>query len=228
MEEKEEKFSIDTENLKNETAETAKKVKESIKGTNIKDETIATKGFITEMFKNPLEKIKEVAEDNSAKFFKTALFLIIIWVVAVFIKSTQQTIYLFGFSRVFSNILTVLKRILAPAIGILVYSVIVLLLNNKNKKSLTTIISTVTIAQIPLIIASIVSLLTIISKNIATVTEPFASVCSAVSIVLSFFGLKYLFGKEESKDFIKKYVLIQAIYAVCYIVIRLLGIYIYM
>ena len=61
MEEKEEKFSIDTENLKNETAETAKKVKESMKGTNIKDETLATKGFIAEMIKNPLEKLKQVA-----------------------------------------------------------------------------------------------------------------------------------------------------------------------
>lgn len=228
MEEKEKKISIDTENLKNETAETAKKVKETMKGTNIKDETIATKGFITEMVKNPLGKIREVAEDNSAKFFKTALFLLIIWTIAVFIKSTQQTIYLFGFSRVFSNILAVLKKILAPAIGILVYSVIVLLLNTKNKKSLTTIISTVTIAQTPLIVADVVSLLTIISKNITTITGPFSSLCFAISIVLSFFGFKYLFGKEESKDFIKKYVLIQAIYAVCYIVIRLLGIYIYM
>lgn len=228
MEEKEEKFSIDTENLKNETAETAKKVKESMKGTNIKDETLATKGFIAEMIKNPLEKLKEVAEDNSAKFFKTALFLVIIWVVAVFITSTQQMIYYYGFSRVFSNILSVLKKILAPAIGILVYSLIILLLNTKNKKSLTTIISTVTIAQIPLIVADVISLLTIISKNIVTITGPFTSLCSAVSIVLSFFGFKYLFGKEESKDFIKKYVLIQAIYAVCYIVIRLLGIYIYM
>lgn len=225
-EEKNEKFSIDTENLKNETVETAKKVKESMKGTNIKEETKATKGFIVEMFKNPLEKIKEVASDNSGKYLKTAIILIIIWTILVFINSTYSTIYYWGFSRVFSNILSVLKKILAPAIGIIVYSLIVLLLNKKNKKSLTTAISTITITQIPLMFASLVSLLTIISSNISIVTSPFSKLCSAVSIVLGYFGLKSLFGEEKSKDFIKKYVLIQVIYYVVYIVIGLLGIYI--
>lgn len=226
MEEKNEKFSIDAENLKNETVETAKKVKESVKGTNIKEETKATKGFIVEMFKNPLEKIKEVANDNSAKFFKTAIFLIIVWTIIVFISSCYSTIYYWGFSRVFSKILSVLKDILAPAIGIIVYSLIVLVLNKKNKKSLTTTISTITITQLPLIISSLVSLLTIISSNISTITIPFAKLCSVVAVVLGYFGFKNLFGEDDDKAFIKKYVLIQLIYYVAYIVIKLLGIYI--
>ena len=226
MEEKNEKFSIDAENLKNETVETAKKVKESVKGTNIKEETKATKGFIVEMFKNPLEKIKEVANDNSAKFFKTAIFLIIVWTIIVFISSCYSTIYYWGFSRVFSKILSVLKDILAPAIGIIVYSLIVLVLNKKNKKSLTTTISTITITQLPLIISSLVSLLTIISSNISTITIPFSKLCSVVAVVLGYFGFKNLFGEDDDKAFIKKYVLIQLIYYVAYIVIKLLGIYI--
>jgi len=225
MEEKEEKFKIDTENLKNETIETAKKVKESIKETNIKEETKATKGFIIDMFKNPLEKIKEVANDNSGKFFKTAIILVIIWTILVFIDSTYSTIYYWGFSRVFRNILTVLKEILAPAIGILVYSVTVLILN-KNKKPLTSIISTVTITQLPLIISSLVSLLIIISSGLSTVTIPFAKICSIVAIVLGYFGFKNLFGEDDDKVFIKKYVLIQVVYYVAYIIIKLLGIYI--
>lgn len=225
MEEKDEKFSIDTEKLKNETFEAAKKVKESVKGTNIKEETKATKGIIIEMFKNPLEKIKEVANDGSAKYFKTALFLVIVWTILVFISSTHTTIYYWGFSRVFTNILSVLKKILAPALGILVYSLIVLVLNKNNKKSLTTVISTITITQLPLMIASLVSLLTIISSKISLVTSPFSALCSTVAVILGFFGLKNLFG-EECKTFIKKYVLIQVIYYVAYIVIGLLGIYI--
>ena len=193
MEEKEEKFKVDTEELKNETVETAKKVKESIKGANIKEETKATKGFVVEMFKNPLEKIKEVALDNSGKFFKTALFLLIIWTVVVFIEATYSTIHYWGIARVFKNILSVLKEILAPAIGILVSALIVLVLNKNNKKSL--------------------------------ITTPFAKICSAISIVLGYFGFKYLF-EEDDNTFIKKYVLIQTVYYVAYIVIRLLGIYI--
>jgi len=224
MEEKNEKFSIDTENLKNETVEVAKKVKESMKGANIKEETKATKGFIIEMFKNPIEKIKEVANDNSAKFFKTAIFLIILWTILIFVGSTYSTIKYWGITRVFSKILSVLKDILAPAIGILVYSVIVLVLN-KNKKQLTNIISTVTITQLPLIASSLVSLLTIISSGLSTITTPFAQICSVVAIVLGYFGFKNLFG-EDDETFIKKYVLIEIVYYVAYIVIRLLGIYI--
>ena len=226
MEEKEEKISIDTENLKNETVETAKKVKETIKGTNIKEETKTTKNFIKDMFKNPLEKIKEVASDDSNKFFKTAIILVIAWTILIFIGSTYSTIYYWGFSRVFKNILTVLKEILAPAIGILVYSAIVLVLNKKNKKALPTVISTVTITQIPLMLSALASLLTIISSNISLVTIPFAKICSVVTIILGYFGFKNLFGEEDDKVFIKKYVLIQAVYYVAYIVIKLLGIHI--
>lgn len=225
MEENNEKFSIDTENLKNETVETAKKVKESVKGANIKEETKATKGLLVEMFKNPLETIKEVAQSNSGKFFKTALFLVVLWTILVFIGSTYSTIHYWGFSRVFANILSVLKRILAPALGILVYSVIALVMNKNNKKSLIDVISTVTITQIPLMVATLVSLLTIISSKISIVTAPFATLCEAVAIVLGFFGFKYLF-EEECKTFIKKYVIIQLVYQVCYVVVGLLGIYI--
>lgn len=225
MEEKEEKFSIDTENLKNETVETAKKVKESVKGAKIKEETKATKGIIVEMFKNPLEKIKEVANESTAKYFKTAIFLLIIWTILVFVNSTHKTIYYWGFSRVFSNILSVLKAVLAPALGVFVLSLITFLLNKKNKKSLTTTIATVTLTQLPIMIASLVSLLTIISSKISMVTSPFSTLCSTVAVVLGFFGLKNLF-EEECKTFIKKYALIQIIYYVAYIVIGLLGIYI--
>lgn len=227
MEEKEEKFSIDTENLKNETVETAKKFKETVKGTNIKEETKATKGFIVEMFKRPLETVKEVAKDNSGKYLKTAIFLIILWTVVVLISSTYSTIYYWGFSRVFSNLLSVVKKILAPVLGILVYSVIILILNKNNKKSLTDVISTVTITQIPVILASIVSLLTIISSNVSTVTSPFKALCEIVAVVLGYFGFKSIFNEEDDTKFFGKYVAIQVIYHIAYIVIGLLGIYIY-
>lgn len=224
-ENKEEKFSIDKENLKNETVETAKKVKESVKGANIKEETKNAKSFILDMFKNPLEKIKEVAQDDTAKYLKTAILLILVWIIAIFISSTYTTIHYWGFTRVFNNILSILKKILSPAIGIIIYSLIVLVMNKNNKKSLTTIISTITITQLPLILSQVVSLLTIFSSKISLVTAPFAMLCSTVAIVLGFFGFKSLF-EEECKTFIKKYVLIQLVYYVAYIVIGLLGIYI--
>lgn len=226
MEEKEEKFSMDTENLKNETVETAKKFKETVKGANIKEETKATKGFIMEMFKRPLETIREVAKDNSGKYLKTAIFLIVLWTVVVLVSSTYSTIYYWGFSRVLNNFLSVVKRILAPALGILVYSVIILVLNKNNKKPLTDVISTVTITQVPTILASVVSLLTIISSKISTITSPFRTLCEIVAVVLGYFGFKSLFNEEDDTKFFSKYVLIQLIYHIAYIVIGLLEIYI--
>lgn len=226
MEEKEEKISINTEELKNETVETAKKIKETVKNTNFKEETKKTKNFIIEMVKNPIQKITEIANDNTGKFLKTAIFLIVAWVIILFINSTTRTIAMFGFGRIFTNFINLLKTILAPIIGILVYSVIVLILNKKNKKSLITNISTITIVQIPLIISALVSLLKIVDSDLSVITVTFGYVCSAVATVLGYFGFKELFGEKEDNIFIKKYVLIQLIYYIAYIVLRLFRIYI--
>jgi hypothetical protein len=45
-------------------------------------------------------------------------------------------------------------------------------------------------------------------------------------VLSGYFGFKNLFGEEDDKTFIKKYILIQIAYYVAYIVIKLLGIYI--
>ena len=226
MEEKEEKISINKEELKNETVETAKKIRETVQNTNIKEETMETKNFIIEMLKNPIKKIAEIANDNTGKFFNTALFLIVAWAIILFISSTARTIGAFGFSRIFTNFVNLLKTVLTPAIGILVYSVIVLILNKKNKKSLITNISTITITQLPLIISSVVSLIKIVDSDLSTITSPFAYVCSMAATVLGYFGLKELLGEKEDNIFIKQYVVIQVIYHIAYIIFGLLGIYI--
>lgn len=226
MEEKNQNVSVDTEELKKETVNTVNQVKDSIKNVNIKEETKATKGFITEMFKNPLEKIKEIANDTNNKYFKTALFIVIVWTAAVLLKTTWSTIYISGFARIFRNILSILKVILAPVCGIIVYSLIVFLMNKKSKKSLVTTLTTITTAQIPLAISSVVSLLTLISSNITKLTSPFYNICYVISIVLSYFAMKDLFGEEQNKEFVKKFALIQVIYYIAYIVISYFGIYI--
>jgi len=226
MEEKNEKFSIDTKDLKNETIQTAKKIRESVKGENIKEETKNAKNFIVEIFQNPLEKLKEVANDSSGKYLKTAILLLALWVILIFVNATYKTIYYWGFSRIFSNILEVSKMILAPLLGIVVYSMIVYALNKQNKKSLINIITTITITQLPLILASLASVLNLISANILIITSPFIKLCETIAVILGFFGIKYLFGEEKNSVFIKKYILIQLIYYIAYILISLLGIYI--
>lgn len=226
MSEKKEEISNQAEEVKKETFETVKKVKETVKNVNIKDETIKTKGFIGEMFKNPIEKIKEIAKED-AKYFKTAIFILIIWTIAVFIESSYSTIYYWGFSRIFSNLLDVLKNILAPVLGILIYSMIILLLNRENKKKLTSVITTVTLAQLPLAIAAVLSILTIFSHEFAKITVAFTGLCTVISVILSYFGYKELFNEKEDTKFMKTFSIIQIIYFVLYIVFSFLEIYIY-
>ena len=226
MSEKKEEISNQAEEVKKEKFKTANDIKESVKNVNIKDETLKTKGFIGEMFKNPIDKIREIAKEDS-KYFKTALFILVIWTIAVFITSSYSTIYYWGFARIFSNILNVLKEILVPIVGVLVLSLIIFVLNKNNKKSLTSIISTVTATRLPLAISSVVSILTLFSRNFAKVTHSFDALCTVITIVLSYFGFKEIFNEKDNNKFTKKFVLIQVIYYLVAIVLTFLEIYIY-
>ena len=124
--ENKEDFKVDTEEIKSEAKETAQKIKESMKNTNIKEEATATKGFIKEMFSNPIKKIHEVANDNSGKYFKTSLILLIIWIVAELIDSTHSTINCLYFpvstfalkkARFDSSVICVLSKQCASTLG---------------------------------------------------------------------------------------------------------------
>ena len=226
MSENNEKISNQAKEVKEETVETAKKIKETVKNVNIKEETAKTKNFILAMFNDPIGEIKRIANDDS-NHFKTALFVLIIWTIAVFIKSTYSTIYYWGLERVFYNILGVLKEILVPVIGVFVYVIIVFLLDKNKSKKMTSIISTITAAQLPMVISSIISILTIISRDFSKISVTINGFCMVIATVLSYFGFKSLLNEEDDSKFIKKFVIIQLIYYAVAFVLTFLGIFIY-
>ena len=88
------------------------------------------------------------------------------------------------------------------------------------------IASSVTIAKIPVVIAEIVGLLTLVGSKITTVTIPFAGFCGILSIVLLFFTLKDIVGEKENKNIFWKFALIMGIYYAIEIVLSFLKIYI--
>ena len=223
MEEKEEK-KVNTEELKSEASTTVNQVKDTIKNVDIKKDSIETKGFIAELFKDPLGKIKEIVDKENNQYFKYAIIILVIWVVAELISRCFSVGPIWGLSSLGSSLMSVIKATIAPICSILVMSIIVLVMN--SKKSLTTIITTVTTANIPLVIASVVSILTIFGSSISTITIPFTRLCSAVSIVLMYFTLKSIFGEEKNSEFIKKFALVELVYYIAYIVFSLLNIYI--
>lgn len=223
MEEKEEN-KVNTEEIKKETVETAKQVKDSIKNVDIKNDAKEATGFVSAMFKDPFAKIKEIVEDKENKNLKLAIIFIVIWTVAVFIKALAAKYW--SFSALFRNVLSLVKTIIAPALGILVLSAIVYFMNKKEKKSLATIITSITIAKIPTILASVISLLTVFSISAYRITSPITSLCSVVTIILTYFTIKAIFNEEQNSKFLKTFVIIEAIYYVAYLIISFLEIYI--
>lgn len=97
-------------------------------------------------------------------------------------------------------------------------------MNKKEKKPLTTIMTTVVAVKIPVVIGEIIGLLVYISSNASAITVPFAGFCRVVSIVLSYFGIKELMQEKEDGKFIKTFVIIQGIYYLAAFVISFLGI----
>ena len=222
---------IDTDELKKETTNTFNEVKSKVKNVDIKKESKETTNFIVDFVKNPIRKIKEIADNTENKFFITAIFIIVIWAILIAISTTAEISEFSHFSYFFKynfgkNLLTVIKAIIAPALGIIVMALIALMMNKENKKTLITNISTITATKIPLFLAAIVNLLKILGLRDTTIITAFSSFCTVISTVLLYFGLKELFGEKEDEKFIKKFLIIEAIFYVAYFVISFLRIYI--
>ena len=216
--------SVNTEELKNETVDTVNQVKENMKNVNVKEEAQAAKGFVMEMVKNPLGKIKEIANDSTNKHFKTAIVLVIVWAIVSLIGVISFKN--FTWSYLGRTLLGYVKTIVAPILGVVVSAVIIFLMNKKSKKSLVTVLTTVVTTKLPVIAAEIISLLTIISYNAVTITSRISSLCSVISTIFLYFAIRDLYGEEDEKVVLKNFVIIKAIYLVVSLVVSYLGIYI--
>ena len=213
------------EELKNETQETINQVKENLKNVDVKEEAKAAKGFIGELIKNPLNKIDEIAKDSTNKYFKTALVLVIAWAIIEFVSDIKYLIG--GYGDLIDRILDFVKIGIAPIVSVLGMSFVLLWLNKKEKKSLTTYITTIATVKLPLIAADLVGLLTIISSSISQVTGKIYTFARLISTVLLFFAVKSLSNEQDDKKAFQKFVIVSGVWTVLYFVISFLGISMY-
>ena len=214
MEENKNENKINTEEIKSETVNTVNEVKETIKNVDVK-----------KVFIDPLRKIKSIAEDNSNKFLKNALIVVIIWMAAVLINQVFGTTNLWKYYG-FKQLLNIILTTISPAVGIIVMSLIIMIANKGNKKTLTHLITCITTARLPLAISGVVNLLTLINSSVSAFTSPFSRFCNVISIVLTYFVAKDIFAEKENSKFIKKFVIIEGIYYIAYFVLTYLGMYI--
>lgn len=224
MAEMEEKFSVDTEQLKNETKETVNQVKDSIKNVDLKKDAEETKGFLKEMLLNPFEAVRRVAEDEENVFSKV-IVLMIVWIAASVITGIISLAKYGKYSSIGNNIIDFISYILNPIFYIVVPAIIILIMNKNNKKSLITIISTLTIASVPIIINRVIDIIEGLVSGITIISSPISTMFSAIALVLTYFGMKDLFGEKEDKGFIKKYAIIKLLAAFVLVILGRIGIY---
>ena len=213
---------IDSEKIKNETSNTVNQVRDSIRNTNIRADGLETKNFVKGMFTNPIEKIKEVLDDITGKTLKFAIIILAVWLVTILIKRLIGGVFNISTDNA---ILSLFKSLVAPVLSIVVTSGAILLLNKGNRKSLTTIITAITIANVPEVIATIVSLLNYASIEMVKLTSPIGTFCSVITIVLTFCTIKYMSENDDGKA-IKTFAIVEGAYLLVAFILTFMGIYI--
>ena len=207
--------------LKKQAAETLKETKEQMKNINFKEEAQKGKGLLSKLFGKPVETIKEIVDDNKNQFYKTALIIIIAWVVLILLSKIIDFI-IYDYYKF--NVLATIKLMLSPVLKILVMAIIIHVLNKDNKQSLTKSITTVSIAKIPVVISVVLGYLTYISSNIRYVTNPITSLLSVISTVLMFFVVNEMFKEEDNEKALKVFIKVEVIYYIAAFAFSFLGI----
>lgn len=205
--------------LKKEATETFKQTKEQIKNMNFKEEAQKGKGLLGKLFGDPVGTIKEIVDDDKNQFYKTALFILGVWVAIILIKQILNVLmheyYTF-------NLLGTIKLMLAPILRVLVMAIIIHVLNKEHKQPLTKSITAVAVAKIPLVISACLGFLTYISSRMSYITSPISSLLSVISTVLMFFVIKEMFKEKENS--LKAFVKVEVVYYIAVFAISFLGI----
>ena len=209
-EEVEDKLKIDTEELKNETKDTVNQVKEVFSNGDIKEKTTETTHFLKTAFSDPFEAIEEIANEKNEVFPKTVI-LIALFVIISFVSQLINLIRSGGHYSFGSNFTSFISSITSPIIFILVPSAVVFLFNTKNRRKITTIISTITTCYIPTICATLVTLLRNLIPDLRIITNPIATTARALSVILLYFGIKNILDENDDKHYMRKFAIIYVI-----------------
>lgn len=214
----------ETEQVKSDTKSTFNNAKESFKNVNFKQDAKVTSGYVSGIFKDPLGTLKAIAGDKKNTNFKNAIILVFIWLVVILLTS------IFGVhwtKRVIgNNILQMIADLFAPIIGIVAYSYIVYFMQKSSKRNLTTNITAVTTAMIPIILVKILSVLNLFSDDFIKIINPLLYFATAVSVVFLYFTTKDLMDEDNDTTFVKKFCSVQFIYFIVFFILTFLKIYI--
>lgn len=220
--EKVEQKNVESE-IKKQAKEAFEQTKNEIKNTNLKEETEKGKNLVKDLISKPIQTLQNIVNEEGNKLYVLAMILLGVWVVR---GALGEIIYSISYKYHDFSFWSLIKDIIEPVLAVVTATIAIIILNKENKKSFIKTITCVVIAKVPVIISSILGLLTYISSNATYLTSPISSILSVISTVFMFFTVKELLGKKENEDAFKSFVLVMAIYYVVSFVLRFLEIYI--
>lgn len=210
-----EKISVDTEDLKNETKDTVNKVKETIKNVDLKKDAEATKGFVKEMFSNPIEAVKR-ASSGEEGILKKVIIIVLLHIVVMCAYKIIEVIRDYGITQILFHLDKIIWYSTKPLVSIILFSLMIYIMNKNNKKTLTSIVSTMVVATIPLVIFDLLELIRMVTYGVSAVaifTNSLSTMFFGIYIIIAYFGMKEIFGITEENKAIKKFSLVQLIVA---------------
>lgn len=202
-------------------SETVSEVKEATKNTNSKESVSMAKNFVKNIFTKPYSEIEKVTS-NHKPFLIIAIIILAVWVVAELIDGIISVTNMYslgsyytleGFMRnSVSSVFTIISSILIPIIIVALLSGIIYLFMKDKKKNFLSVVIAVVIAKFPIVVASIISLLSSVSSEVSKITNAFSSFCGVLSTILLYFVIKLLYKEDDDNKVIIKFIITMAIY----------------
>lgn len=217
------------------TSNTQAEKEAEAKNIDFKKEANEAKNFLTNIFKTPYSEINKV-NNKPKSFMKITIAIMIIWVVAECIGAIIDVVKSFSYSyhsnimsyfvSSFSSVFSIIMAILIPVIIVALLSGIIYLLMQNKKKHYWAIVSTVVVAKLPVVAASILSLFSSISSEVSKITSSFSGFCSIISAILVYFAIKSLYAEDDDNKSFKTFLIVMAIYYGIALVLKFFNLYI--
>jgi len=189
------------------------------KNSYFKEEINLGKEILTNLWKKPGETIREIAKDEDVTAFNTALVLIVIWMFTAAIN--------YVLSHTSFNFYHILKDVVEPALKIIVMTISFCIINDRARDTLSKVLTSITIAYIPAILASIIALLEYTNPTALTVIIPINALLNAISLALMYNTVKELAQEKNETKAIKTFMKVQAVFYLIVFALKFLGLKLY-
>lgn len=191
---------------------------------DFKDGTQNCKNFFSSFFSNPIKTLKNISESRRNLFFNTSIIILLAWVLIMFLHALLGNVYHTNGLYIF---LSAIRDLTIPiiSVGFLALIIYCMAPNKDEKCSLTNTITASIVCKIPIIFVSLLSLITLVSDKAYIIIKPIAYFCIAISILLTYFAVKFLYKESEDFKSFKKFMVVEGIFYGVYLILSFLGIY---